>query len=36
MDSSVRQGVEVALGESRPQGQGTMSSMPVAVSDVNE
>lgn len=36
MDSSVRQGVEVALGEARPQGQGTMSSMPVAVSDVNE
>lgn len=33
MDSSARQGVEVALGESRPQGQGTVSSMPVAVTD---
>lgn len=32
--NSAREGVDVAIGESRAQGQGTVSSMQVAVTDV--
>jgi hypothetical protein len=34
MHNSAREGVDVAIGESRPQGTGTMDSMHVAVTDV--
>ena len=34
MHNSAREGVDVAVGTSRPQGQGTASSMQVALTDV--
>jgi len=35
MHNSAREGVEVAIGELRAQGEGTASSLQVAVTDVS-